>query len=239
MVKKPTKTELQRLISKRGMASRSAAAKLILDGRVYVNGQVCFDPAKGFDPRVKIEINGENIIQSERYYIALNKPRGLVVTRNDELNRPTVYECLKNWDGPLLQAVGRLDQASEGLLFFTNDHQWSNRLMDPKTHVKKIYHVQISSIPSQDCLEKLSQGIVIDDQKTLPAKFSLLRSGDKNSWISVELYEGRNRQIRKMLESENIEVIRLIRVQIGDVHLGDLPKGQWRKLSEDEIKMGL
>ena len=229
------KTELQRLISKRGMASRKEASQLILDGKVFVNGQICREPLKGFDPRVVIEISGEKINHSKKAYIVLNKPRGLVVSRSDDLGRPTIYDCLKNWSGPLVQAVGRLDLASEGLLLFTNDHQWSNLLMDPKTHVKKIYHVHISTIPTQECLAKLSKGIIIDGQKTLPSTFSLLRSGEKNSWICVELFEGRNRQIRKMLESENIEVLRLIRVQIGKLELGELPKGEWRELNEDEV----
>ena len=229
------KTELQRLISKRGIASRKEATQMILDGKVLVNGQICLEPTKGFDPRVVIEISGQKIIQTKKSYLVLNKPKGLVVTRSDEKGRPTVYDCLKNWKGPLLQAVGRLDLASEGLLLFTNDHQWSNLLMDPKTHVKKIYHVQVSPIPTLECLEKLSSGIIIEDKKTLPAKFELIRSGEKNSWISVELHEGRNRQIRKMFESEKIDVLRLIRVQIGKLELGELPKGEWRELSENEI----
>lgn len=229
------KTELQRLISKRGMASRKEATRMILEGEVLVNGQLCLEPRKGFDPRVKIEIKGQSITQAKKYYIALNKPKGLVVSRSDELGRPCVYDCLKNWTGPLVQAVGRLDLASEGLLLFTNDHQWANLLMDPKTHVKKIYHVQVTPIPSQDCLDRLSAGVVIEDKKTLPAQFELIRSGDKNSWISVILHEGRNRQIRKMFESEKINVLRLVRVQIGNLELGDLPKGQWRELNGDEI----
>jgi 23S rRNA pseudouridine2605 synthase len=229
------RTELQRLISKRGIASRKEATQLILDGKVMVNGQICLEPTKGFDPRVVIEISGHAIIPTKKSYLVLNKPKGLVVTRSDEKGRPTVYECLKNWEGPLLQAVGRLDLASEGLLLFTNDHQWSNLLMDPKTHVKKIYHVQVSPTPSLDCLKKLSNGIIIEDKKTLPAKFQLIRSGEKKSWISVELHEGRNRQIRKMLESEKIEVLRLIRVQIGKLELGELSKGEWREINESEI----
>ena len=230
------KTELQRIISKRGMASRKDAQKLILNGKVLVNGQICLDPSKGFDPRVIIEIAGEKIINEKKFYLVLNKPKSLVVSRSDEKGRPTIYECLKNWEGPLLQAVGRLDLASEGLLLFTNDHQWSNFLMNPLTHVKKVYHVQVSSVPSVECLAKLSSGIMIEGKKTMPAKFQLIRSGESNSWISVELNEGRNRQIRKMFESESIKVLRLIRVQIGQLELGELAKGEWRELSESEIK---
>ena len=231
------KTELQRLLSKRGIASRKDAAQLIIDGQVLVNGQICLEPTRGFDPRVIIEISGNKIDHAKKCYLILNKPKGLVVTRTDEKGRSTVYECLKNWKGPLLQAVGRLDQASEGLLLFTNDHIWSNLLMDPKTHIKKIYHVQVTPTPSAECLKYLSDGIFLEDKKTLPAKFEFIRQGDKTAWISVELHEGRNRQIRKMLESVNIEVLRLIRVQIGNLKLGKLPKGQWRELQELEIKI--
>jgi 23S rRNA pseudouridine2605 synthase len=231
------KTELQRIISKRGIASRKEAAGLILSGHVLVNGQLCLEPSKGFDPRVVIEISGEKIVKAQNAYLVMNKPSGLVVTRRDEKGRPSVYECLKNWNGPLVQAVGRLDMASEGLLLFTNDHLWADSLMDPRTHLKKIYHVHVGPIPSLETLSKLSKGIIIDGEKTKPASFTILRSGEKNAWIEVELYEGRNRQIRKMLESESIEVLRLIRVQIGALELGKLPKREWRELTKEEIQL--
>ncbi|MDO9183449.1 MAG: pseudouridine synthase [Bacteriovorax sp.] len=231
------KTELQRILSKRGIASRTEAAQLIKSGQVKVNGQVCTDPSRGFDPRATIEVFNQKIQIIKKYYLALNKPKGLIVSRSDEKGRPTVYDCLKSWKGPLLQAVGRLDQASEGLLLFTNDHLWSNLLMDPKTHIKKIYHVQVTPIPTSECLEELSLGVIIDDKKTLPANFNFLRSGDKTAWISIELHEGRNRQIRKMFESKKIEVIRLLRVQIGNLEIGPLQKGEWRELEANEIQI--
>ena len=155
------KIELERLISKRGLLSRKEAARAILEGKVKVNGQLCKIPLTYFDSRCKIEIAGAEVITQKFHYLILNKPRGLIVTRNDEKNRATVYECLEEWNGPLVQAVGRLDQASEGLLLFTNDHVWAEKLMNPKTHVKKIYHVQANPGPSEDMLEKLSSGIII------------------------------------------------------------------------------
>jgi 23S rRNA pseudouridine2605 synthase len=230
------KIELERLLSKRSIASRKAAAIMILKGLVKVNGRVCKTPLEFVDSRCNIEVEGQNILPAPKHYLMLNKPKGLIVTRTDEMGRPTVYDCLKNWKGSLLQAVGRLDLASEGLLLFTNDHQWSNKLMDPKTHIKKIYHVQVSPIPSEDILKKLSAGIILEEKKTLPAQFEIIRCGEKNCWIKVELHEGRNRQIRKMLESEKIEIIRLIRVQIGNLELADLPKGQWRELKTSEVE---
>ncbi len=228
-------TELQRILSKRGMASRKEAAKLILEGKVNVNGQVCLDPTRGFDQRVLIEISGQKVNISQKHYLVLHKPKGLVVTRSDEKGRPTVYSCLENWHGPLLQAVGRLDLASEGLLLFTNDHLWADQLMDPKKHIKKIYHVQVTPIPTEECLQKLSLGILLDGIKTLPSQFEMIRTGDKNAWIKVQLNEGRNRQIRKMFGSEKIEVLRLVRVQIGKLKLEDLTKGEWREIAISDV----
>lgn len=228
--------ELERLISKRGILSRKEAALAILKGTVKVNGQICKIPLTYVDHRSNIEIEGEKIVEQNKHYLILNKPKGLVTTRSDEKNRPTVYECLKNWTGPLVQAVGRLDQASEGLLLFTNDHVWAEMLMNPKTHVTKIYHVQVNPIPEDSMLEKLSKGVILEGKKTLPAKFELIRSGEKNGWIEVHLAEGRNRQIRKILETENIEVLRLIRIQIGKIKLNDLAKGEWREFTEEELK---
>jgi 23S rRNA pseudouridine2605 synthase len=230
------KIELERLISKRGLLSRKEAARAILKGSVKVNGLVCKIPLTYVDTRVNIEIANEKVVAQKKSYLILNKPKGLVVSRSDEKNRPTVYECLKKWDGPLVQAVGRLDLASEGLLIFTNDHVWADKLMNPKTHVKKIYHVQVSPIPQEDILEKLSAGIMLEGKKTLPARFTSIRSGEKTGWIEVELLEGRNRQIRKMMESEKVEVLRLVRIQIGNLSMGDLAKGEWRELSEEEVR---
>ena len=232
-----SKLELERIISKRGLLSRKEAALAVLNGLVWVNGRICKVPLAYFDTRCAIEIKGEKAIEQKKKYIILNKPKGLIVSRSDERNRPTVYECLKDWNGPLIQAVGRLDQASEGLLLFTNDHVWADKLMNPKTHVIKVYHVQTTPVPSDEVLLKLSQGIILEGKMTMSASFKLIRSGEKNGWIEVILKEGRNRQIRKMFMGEAIEVIRLIRVQIGTILLGDLAKGEWRVLNEKEIKV--
>lgn len=228
--------ELERLISKRGLLSRKEAALAILKGSVKVNGQICKIPLTYVDHRSNIEIEGQKAVEQKKHYLILNKPKGLVTTRSDEKGRATVYECLKDWKGPLIQAVGRLDQASEGLLLFSNDHVWAEKLMNPKTHVTKVYHVQTSPIASDEVLEKLSKGIVLEGKKTLPAQFRQIRSGEKTGWIEVHLDEGRNRQIRKMLETENIEVLRLIRVRLGNVELGELKRGEWRELTEEELK---
>ncbi len=231
------KLELERIISKRGLLSRKEAAIAILNGHVWVNGRICKIPLTYFDPRCVIEIKGVKAIEQQKKYLILNKPKGLIVSRSDEKNRPTVYECLKEWSGPLLQAVGRLDQASEGLLLFTNDHVWADKLMNPKTHVIKVYHVQTTPVPTNEILIKFSHGILLEGKMTMSAKFKLIRAGEKNGWIEVTLKEGRNRQIRKMFKTEGIEVMRLIRVQIGNILLGDLVKGEWRVLTDKEIKV--
>lgn len=230
-------SELNRILSKRGICSRSEAVKMIRAGQVKVNGKICTDPERFFDREIPIEVMGQSAQSQQRHYLILNKPRGLVVTRSDEKGRSTIYECLANWNGPPLQAVGRLDQASEGMLLLSNDHLFANRLMDPESHVSKIYHVQIHPVPSQEILDELARGIEIDGATTRPAEFKLIRSGKVNAWIEVTLREGRNRQIRKMLQSKGIETLRLIRVQMGHLPLGDLAKGSWRELSAPELQL--
>lgn len=228
-------SELKRILSKRGLCSRSEAEKWILQGLVKVQGKICTDPERFFERDIPIEVQGLKAESAEKHYIMLNKPRGQVVTRSDEKGRATIYDCLQNWEGPPLQAVGRLDQASEGLLLLSNDHNWSNSLMDPESHQSKIYHVQLSPIPSDEHLQMLSQGIELEGKSTRPAEFKLIRSGKVNAWVEVHLHEGRNRQIRKMLQSLGYETLRLIRIQIADLQLGDLPKGKWRSLNAQEI----
>jgi 23S rRNA pseudouridine2605 synthase len=165
----------------------------------------------------------------------LNKPRGLVTTRDDPEGRPTVYDCLRDIDARHLAPVGRLDKASEGLLLFTNDTVLAQALLDPVTHVGKIYHVQVNRIMDQALLNRMESGIVDDGELLTAISARLLRSGDRNGWIEVELKEGRNRQIRRMLEALDIECLRLVRVAFGNVMLGDLPKGAVRALTEAEI----
>lgn len=230
-------SELKRILSKRGLCSRSEAEKWIRSGIVKVSGRICTDPERFFDREIKIEVEGQSAQVASKHYILMNKPRGLVVTRSDEKGRATIYDCLKDWDGPPMQAVGRLDQASEGLLLLSNDHLWSNALMDPSSHLPKIYHVQLSPIPSAEHLQILAAGIDLEGQTTRPARFEIIRSGKVNAWVEVEITEGRNRQIRKMLQSLGYETLRLIRIQIGSLVLGDLAKGQWRELSPQEIKL--
>lgn len=240
---------LARVLSKRGLCSRTQAATWIREGRVRVGGRIVRDPEfpTALD-RVDIVVEHEGMranAAARPIYLMLNKPRGLVVSARDERDRDTVYRCFEKatLDGapmPWVAPVGRLDKASEGLLLFSNDPAWAARIADPATGPTKTYHVQIDRIPDDSMLGALVEGIVaeIEGRRVALAAASarLLRSGDKNAWIEIALDEGRNRQIRRLLAAFDISVLRLVRVAIGGVSLGDLPKGQWRRLQGDEVR---
>jgi 23S rRNA pseudouridine2605 synthase len=227
---------LARVLSKLGVCSRSQAEKAIHEGRVSVDGRVVRDPERSADPeRQRICLDGEAVAAAKRVYIALNKPRGTVVSAADERGRDTVYELLANAGLPWLGPVGRLDKASEGLLLLSNDSAWAAQLTDPRYHVDKTYHVQIDTVPGDDVLERIIQGATDKGEHLAAKKISLLRSGEKNAWLEVTLDEGRNRHIRRLLETQGIGVLRLIRVAIGSLTLGSLAKGQWRHLTAAEV----
>lgn len=165
----------------------------------------------------------------------LNKPRGLVTTVKDEQGRDTVYRCFAGADLPWLAPVGRLDKASEGLLLFTNDPAWAAGITDPNSGQSKTYHVQIDRLPDAALLASLEDGVALGDACLAVKSARCLRSGDKNSWLEIVLDEGRNRQIRRMLAALDATVLRLVRVAVGGLNLGDLPKGRWRMLTGPEI----
>jgi 23S rRNA pseudouridine2605 synthase len=165
----------------------------------------------------------------------LNKPRGLVTSTSDEQGRDTVYRCFDGAGLPWISPVGRLDKASEGLLLFSNDTSWSARITAPESRIDKTYSVQIDRVASSDDLTRMQHGVDIDGERHAVKRASLLRSGGKNSWLEIVLDEGRNRQIRRILSSFDITVLRLIRVRIGALELGDLAKGQWRNLEANEV----
>jgi 23S rRNA pseudouridine2605 synthase len=226
---------LARALSKLGYCSRSRAAELIAAGRVKWNGKVRRDPETpvrlGKD---KIEIDGQTLAATSKIYLALNKPRGVVTTAADEKNRETVYAYLP--EGlPWLAPAGRLDKASEGLLLLTNDSEWAARIAAPETHVDKTYHVQIGETGDELLIQKLREGIRAGDGEFLRVKnVRTLRGGERNSWLEIVLDEGKNRHIRRMLEALKIEVLRLVRVAIGPLALGDLAKGATRALKLEE-----
>jgi 23S rRNA pseudouridine2605 synthase len=208
---------------------------LIHAGRVKLNGALRRDPeAPVHIGKDRIEIDGKQLADSEKIYLALHKPRGVMTTASDERGRETVYAYLPA-GLPWVTPVGRLDKASEGLLLLTNDSEWAARIAAPETHLDKTYHVQIGAIADENLLDALRKGIRSDDGEWLRAKrVSLLRHGERNSWIEMALDEGKNRQIRRMLEHLRIEVMRLVRVAIGPLTLGDLAKGASRPLQWEE-----
>jgi 23S rRNA pseudouridine2605 synthase len=231
----PPRVSLARALSKLGLCSRTEAARWIAAGRVEVDGKRASDPDLRVDPaRSRIRVDGAPARAENKIHLMMNKPRGLLTTRDDPAGRPTVYALLQDAGLPWVAPVGRLDQASEGLLLFTNDTRWSDALLDPARHVPKTYHVQVAGQPGDDDLARLRAG-VRDGGETLAAlDVSLLRSGAKNCWLTISLDEGRNRQIRRMLGALGFETLRLIRVAIGPLQLGELAKGAVRRLSAAE-----
>lgn len=232
------KKELVRVLSKWGVASRNVAAQWIAAGRVKVNRRIVTDPAMWIDAETAvIAIDDQPTSAKQQVYYVLNKPRGLITSASDEQERATVYQCFNPPPPCWVFPVGRLDKASEGLLLFTNDTAWANSLMDPARHVEKRYHVQVNPPPDAALLRRLREGLRDESGIHLRAeRVELLRAGDKNGWLEITLSEGRNRQIRRMLELCEFKVLRLIRVAIGPLELGNLAKGQVRELSPREIE---
>ncbi len=229
------RTGLARALSKLGFCSRTQAFGLIRSGRVRLNQRPVRDPETPVRlDKDRIEVDGKQVDPAGKIYLMLNKPRGLVTTRDDEKGRKTIYSLLPGYSD-WLAPVGRLDMASEGLLLLTNDSAWGARIASPEAHVGKTYHVQIDAVADQKLLDRLHAGVDADDKDFLAAKrASILRLGKKNSWLEILLDEGKNRHIRRMLSELGIEVLRLVRVAVGSVKLGDLPKGKTRPLTDAE-----
>ena len=208
---------------------------MVRTGRVRVNGRIVRDPEAPTAAHVdRITLDDATVVAVEKIYVALNKPRGYVTTASDEHGRDTVYTLLQDGKFPWLAPVGRLDKASEGLLLFSNDSDWAARLTDPASHLDKTYHVQINAMPDEQLLHRLRDGIDATGTRLAAKSVRELRRGDKNAWLEIVLDEGRNRQIRRLLAALDIDVLRLLRVAIGPLLLGDLAKGQWRRLSAAE-----
>jgi len=217
-----------------GYCSRSRAAALIRERRVTLNGRIARDPETPTRvPPDRIEIDGAPLDKSPSVYFMMNKPRGVITTASDEKGRETVYELLDP-EGRWVAPVGRLDKASEGLLLLTNDSEWAARITDPDSHLDKTYHVQIDCLASPELLAAIEKGCFVEGESLRAKRVRSLRHGAKNSWLEIVLDEGKNRQIRRLLEALDVRVLRLVRVSIGPLLLGDLPKGGVRALKTQE-----
>lgn len=233
---KPPRFGAARVISKLGLGSRTQGAQWVREGRVRVNGRVIIDPEFPVNQATdRVSVDGAEDAQP-RLVVMLNKPRGLVTTARDEQGRDTVYRCLEDARLPWLAPVGRLDKASEGLLLFSNDPQWAAQMTSAATGPDKTYHVQIDRIADEALAVKLARGVAVDGELLRAKRARCLRHGQKNAWIEIILDEGRNRQIRRLLGAFDIAVLRLVRVSIGDLQLGDLPKGAWRIVTPRELE---
>jgi 23S rRNA pseudouridine2605 synthase len=225
---------LARVLSKLGYCSRAQASLLIRAGRVTLNGAVRRDPETPVRAtHDRIAVDGCSVAATSRVYLMLNKPRGIVTTAADEKGRDTVYSCLDK-KLPWVAPVGRLDKASEGLLLLTNDSEWAARILAPETHLDKIYHVQISAAATPELLSRLLSGVAVGHDILRAKGARIVRSGGRTTWLEFVLDEGKNRHIRRMLDTLGIEVLRLLRIAIGPLALGPLPKGASRVLTSAE-----
>ncbi|NLZ38800.1 MAG: rRNA pseudouridine synthase [Firmicutes bacterium] len=228
---------LQKFLAKAGVSSRRAGEKLIREGRVKVNGRIITQMGFTVDPAVDlVEVDNRPVKPvKQKEYIILHKPVGFVTTMNDPFGRPTVRDLLQGIKRRIFP-VGRLDLNSSGLLVMTNDGELANRLMHPSFGVEKEYLVRVDGLPGPEALEKLAKGVLLDDGLTMPAKVRLIKAGRPTSVLSLVLKEGRNRQVRRMLEAVNHPVLSLKRIRFGPLTLKGLKSGQWRRLTAAEVK---
>jgi len=228
---------LQKVIAHAGIASRREAERLIVLGQVAVNGTVVTKLGTKVDPaRDIITLNGSVVtIVPEKIYVVLNKPAGYVSTLKDPQKRPIVMDLLDRV-GSRVYPVGRLDYDAEGLLLLTNDGELAHRLQHPSYRICRTYEVKVKGSPPNRKLSLLRKGVQLEDGMTLPAKAAFLKKTLKNSWITVTLYEGRNRQVKRMCAAIEHQVLKLKRIRFGSLYLDDLPQGRYRKLTKDEVK---
>ncbi len=229
---------LQKFMARCGVASRREAENIILAGRVKVNKKIVTELGTKVDiDNDKVFLDGELIRPEKKlYYIMLNKPKGYVTTAKDEFDRKTVLELVADIDARLYP-VGRLDYDSEGLLLLTNDGDFAYRMTHPTQHIQKKYHAIVSGTPDVGHVMKLRHGVEIDGYVTKPARVEIADTRENTTQLNITISEGKNRQIRKMCETIGFPVIKLKRVSIGNVNLGNLPKGKWRHLSEGELNI--
>ena len=228
---------LQKFMADNGIASRRKSEELIAEGRVKVNGKVAQIGDK-IDPKHDVvSVNGRKIVRETGYvYLALNKPRGYVTTMSDEMDRKCVAELVADV-GKRVYPVGRLDRDSEGLLLITNDGEFANAMTHPSRHIAKTYRVSVRPKITEDQITVLTSSMMIDGRKTLPAEVRIVSSEADKSVLEIVLYEGRNRQIRRLCEEAGLETVRLKRTAIGQLKLAGLKVGEYRSLTHDEVSL--
>lgn len=230
------KVRLQKYLAECGVASRRKSEEIIDAGKVKVNGRVATIGDKVHPKKDTVTVNGKKVIkQKNLVYVMLHKPRGFITTMSDEMDRKCVAQLIKDVPGRVFP-VGRLDRDSEGMLLFTNDGEFANAMTHPTKHVPKTYRVTVRPGITEDQITALTTGIIIEDRKTAPAEVRIVTKEEGRVVLEIILYEGRNRQIRKMCEEVGLEVARLKRTAIGSIKLGMLKQGAWRNLNEDEVR---
>jgi 23S rRNA pseudouridine2605 synthase len=226
---------LQKYLSECGVASRRKAEQMISDGEVWVNGQIANLGDKINPKRDVVTVAGKKVSRPKEFkYIMLHKPRGYISTLSDEMGRKSVAELVKDV-GVRVYPVGRLDRESEGLLLFTNDGEFSNLLMHPSSHVERTYRVTAKPALKDEDIDRLSLPFTLDGKETTPALVTVIEKKPDRTVLEIRLFEGRNRQIRRMLEEIGAETARLKRNAIGSIKLGMLQPGQWRELTPEEV----
>jgi pseudouridine synthase len=221
----------------RGVASRSEARSWISGGRVRVNGKSIRNPDHWVDlERDRVTLDNKPLQQAARRYILLYKPKGYLTTRRDTEGRPTVYDLVSD-AGIWLAPVGRLDLDTSGLLLMTNDTGFADRIADPERKVPKVYQVKAATLLSDGQLEQLRHGVPLNDGPTRPAQVRRLRDSARHTHLELTIAEGRNRQVRRMLEAVDSKVLKLVRTAVGPLRLGELPIGKWRDLTVEEVRL--
>jgi pseudouridine synthase len=232
---RPLKT-LERAFSKAGLGSRTDARKWIGAGRVRVNGKVVSTPDHWVDlEKDRITLDGKLVRSAAKSYVLLYKPKGYLTTYRDPEGRPTVYDLIADV-GIWLSPVGRLDLDTSGLLLMSNDTDLAEHLTNPDHHVPKTYQLKASTLLTDEQIEQLRRGVELSDGPTRPASVMRLRDSASYTHLEMTITEGRNRQVRRMIEAIGSKVLKLVRIAIGPIRIGDLPIGKWRKLTEEEVR---